>query len=557
MSPGPRIQRRARRWLLPLAALASMGLLPGSAHAAQPTVIDFDDLGLVPLPQGHGNVSWDASGSFCSVVAASPSETAPPSRPNYVRCPAPATLTADPRGTERHSLVGAFVRRLPYASIELSASFAPGNRGVATVEPGSGWASIAVADPAGAASIDSFVLTATGEVPGPLDTDSVILATTNQPETTITEMPPAVTASGGATFAFRSAVPISTFECRLDGGSFAPCRSAKKYDGLADGKHSFSVRGKFDAINADAPSPPVATYSWVVKPDQRGDKPDQKTDQRNDRPDQRRDDKDDDRVRNQVDNCPGASNPNQRDRDGDGAGDDCDPLDNRDLPPVAGVRATIREIKGDVFVKLPSRPRGARVFGEAAAAAPESGFIPLKGVASVPIGSTLDTRRGEVELTTAASSNEASTTPTQSARLRAGIFAIKQNRAARAFTDLELVSAARAETACLQSRKAHGVVRSLSVSAKGRYRTVGGASTTITTRRATWSVTDRCDGTVTKVGRGRVSVRDRAHRRPVTVPAGKAYFAPGRLLRKGLPHETGRSFGLVRPLQYRVIHTAP
>jgi hypothetical protein len=543
MSPGVRIHRAVRRGLLLLAVVGSAAAGADLARAASPTVIGFDndDLPLGPIPTTYAGVAWD----FCDVVNSPDSAH---SGQNYLHCK-DNNVYFDPQ-SEPHSLIAAFVRRDPTADTYLRARNQSGmDTYVASVGPGQGWASFAVADPSGAASIDSF--TVVGE--NLLDLDDIVLATTNQPETTITETPPAVTASRAAKFAFRSAVPISAFKCRLDGGSFDPCASAQKYDGLANGKHSFSVRGEFDEINEDAPSRPVTTYSWVVKPDQKDDKPDQ----RNDKPDQRRDDKDDDRVRNQVDNCPAASNPNQRDRDGDGVGDDCDPLDNRDLPPVAGVRATIRELKGDVFVKLPSVPRGARVFGEAATAASESGFIPLKGVASVPIGSTLDTRRGEVELTTAASSNEASTTPTQSARLRAGIFAIKQNRAARAFTDLELVSAARAETACLQSRKAHGVVRSLSVSANGRYRTMGVASTTIATKKATWSVTDRCDGTVTKVGRGRVSVRDRTHRRPVTVPAGKAYFAPGRLLRKGVPHGTGRSIGLVRPLQYRIIHTAP
>jgi hypothetical protein len=521
MSRSARINRAVRRGLLLLAVVGSAAAGADLARAASPAVIGFDndDLPLGRIPPTYAGVAWD----FCDVVNGPESAH---SGQNYLHC-GDNNVYFDPQ-SEPHSLIAAFVRRDPTADTYLRArDQSEMDTYVASVGPGKGWASFAVADPSGAASIDSF--TVVGE--NLLDLDDIVLATTNQPETTITEMPPAVTASRAATFAFRSAVPISTFQCRLDGGSFDPCASAKKYDGLADGKHSFSVRGKFDAINTNAPSPPVATYSWVVKPDQKDAKPDQK----DAKPDQRRDDKDDDRVRNQVDNCPGASNPNQRDRDGDGAGDDCDPLDNRDLPPVAGVRATIREIKGDVFVKLPSRPRGARVFGEAAAA-PESGFIPLKGVASVPIGSTLDTRRGEVELTTATSSNEVSTNPTQSARLRTGIFTIKQKRAAKAFTDLELVSAARAETACLRNRQPDGIVRSLSVSAKGRYRTVGGASTTITTRRATWTVTDRCDGTVTEVGRGRVSVRDRTHRRPVTVPAGKAYFARGRpVLRKGVP----------------------
>ncbi|MEX2032745.1 MAG: hypothetical protein WEA81_07745, partial [Dehalococcoidia bacterium] len=62
------------------------------------------------------------------------------------------------------------------------------------------------------------------------------------PETTITGAPGALSASRDATFSFTADESGSTFECSLDGGSFAACSSAASYTGMADGAHAFSVR---------------------------------------------------------------------------------------------------------------------------------------------------------------------------------------------------------------------------------------------------------------------------------------------------------------------------
>jgi ferric-dicitrate binding protein FerR (iron transport regulator) len=42
-----------------------------------------------------------------------------------------------------------------------------------------------------------------------------------------------------------------------------------------------------------------------------------------------------------------------------------------------------------------------------------------------------------------------------------------------------------------------------------------------------WLVEDRCDSTLTKVARGKVSVRDFGKRKTVIVRAGKQYLARG------------------------------
>ena len=46
-----------------------------------------------------------------------------------------------------------------------------------------------------------------------------------------------------------------------------------------------------------------------------------------------------------------------------------------------------------------------------------------------------------------------------------------------------------------------------------------------TVRGTIWDTIDRCDGTLTKVKRGVVVVRDNRKRRNITVRAGKSYLA--------------------------------
>ena len=47
-------------------------------------------------------------------------------------------------------------------------------------------------------------------------------------------------------------------------------------------------------------------------------------------------------------------------------------------------------------------------------------------------------------------------------------------------------------------------------------------------RGTAWGMIDRCDGTLTRVTRGRVVVRDFRRKRNVTVRAGKSYLAKAR-----------------------------
>ena len=52
---------------------------------------------------------------------------------------------------------------------------------------------------------------------------------------------------------------------------------------------------------------------------------------------------------------------------------------------------------------------------------------------------------------------------------------------------------------------------------------------TATARDATFNTTDRCDGTLTEVGRGRVTLAVKGRPKPITVRAGRAYLVKAKI----------------------------
>jgi hypothetical protein len=87
-------------------------------------------------------------------------------------------------------------------------------------------------------------------------------ADTIAPDTTISSGPPGSTTSTSASFVFAATESGSTFECKLDSGSWGSCVSPKAYSGLAVGSHTFAARATDAAGNTDATP---ATQSWTVK----------------------------------------------------------------------------------------------------------------------------------------------------------------------------------------------------------------------------------------------------------------------------------------------------
>ena len=83
------------------------------------------------------------------------------------------------------------------------------------------------------------------------------------PTVMFVQTPDAITNDPNAQFVFQGldgGVPINMFECSLDGGAYVQCNSPHDIANLADGNHSFSVRGRDNAGNMSAP----ITYNWLI-----------------------------------------------------------------------------------------------------------------------------------------------------------------------------------------------------------------------------------------------------------------------------------------------------
>ena len=176
--------------------------------------------------------------------------------------------------------------------------------------------------------------------------------------------------------------------------------------------------------------------------------------------------------------------------------------------PVLGRAVSVGPAGGQVLVKRPGQ-----------------GFVPLSAAEQIPVGSLLDTTRGTVRLTSAVNTRG----KVQSGDFSDGVFQVGQSRSAGGLTDLSLsggsfgACASGAGSRAMAARSSR-VVRRLRGRAKGRFRTRGRYSAA-TVRGTNWSVEDRCDGTLTRVNTGVVTVRDFRKRRNVTVRAGKSYLA--------------------------------
>lgn len=84
---------------------------------------------------------------------------------------------------------------------------------------------------------------------------------TGAPTTTVTGKPAADSPSTTPTFTFESDDPTATFECRIDGGTWAPCTSPSTLPSLADGTHTFEIRATDPAGNVEATP---YSYEWTV-----------------------------------------------------------------------------------------------------------------------------------------------------------------------------------------------------------------------------------------------------------------------------------------------------
>jgi len=182
-------------------------------------------------------------------------------------------------------------------------------------------------------------------------------------------------------------------------------------------------------------------------------------------------------------------------------------------PPQIGATVTAAAETGTVRVRVPGG----------------KGFTTLTGAATVPVGSIVDAGAGAIALTAALPGGGV-----QQATFGGGRFQVRQ-RGGSGLVDLHLRggrfgacragTAARTVAALAAGKKRRKPVRSLwGKDDGGRFRTHGRDSVT-TVRGTEWTVTDRCDGTLTTVSEGAVDVRLRRSGRVVRVKAGEHLLA--------------------------------
>jgi hypothetical protein len=171
--------------------------------------------------------------------------------------------------------------------------------------------------------------------------------------------------------------------------------------------------------------------------------------------------------------------------------------------PEAGKTVNAFTVRGKVRIRRPGSRR----------------FIELGAGEQIPVGTTVDALKGRITLVAAGG---------QTADFYSGVFRIGQTSAATPLTTLTLVERLRCPRGGRASIAAKGKKkRRLWGDGSGKFRTKGkhSAATVVGTK---WLVEDRCSSTLTRVTQGRVSVRDFAKKKTVTVRAGKKYVARAR-----------------------------
>lgn len=174
-------------------------------------------------------------------------------------------------------------------------------------------------------------------------------------------------------------------------------------------------------------------------------------------------------------------------------------------PPVAGKTVNAQVIAGKVRFKLPGT----------------SAFVALTDPQQLPIGTTFDTTAGRVTLTSASDTKGA----TQQAWFYEGTFTLGQTTGPQPITTLALAGAlpdcTKGARAAATTRKRKS--RHLWGDGTGRFRT-SGRFASATVRGTRWVVSDRCDGTLIRVVRGSVTVRDRVRNKTVVIREGEQYL---------------------------------
>ena len=170
--------------------------------------------------------------------------------------------------------------------------------------------------------------------------------------------------------------------------------------------------------------------------------------------------------------------------------------------PVVNQTVVAAEIKGTVKVQL----KGTKTF------------VDLDATRGIPMGSTIDTRKGRVELTSVPKAGA----PPEKAQFYDGLFKVTQSKGITTLTLTEVLDCSKGKGASAAQKKPKK--RKLWGDGKGAFRTAGKYSAA-TVRGTRWLVEDTCTTTTTKVEVGSVTVEDRIKKLKKVIRAGKRYVA--------------------------------
>ncbi|MEA2426098.1 MAG: hypothetical protein QOH13_2508 [Thermoleophilaceae bacterium] len=150
-------------------------------------------------------------------------------------------------------------------------------------------------------------------------------------------------------------------------------------------------------------------------------------------------------------------------------------------------------------------------------------FVALDAAQRLRAGTVVDTRQGTIQICPP----NGAQSPKRCSSFHDGVFRLGQ--AAGAISTLTLVGGSFGPCRPVGAHAAGATLPSTSIrhlwgEGHGRFRTVGRFSSA-TVRGTTWLTDDRCDGTLTRVTRGSVVVRDFARRKAVVVRGGHRYLA--------------------------------
>ena len=135
---------------------------------------------------------------------------------------------------------------------------------------------------------------------------------------------------------------------------------------------------------------------------------------------------------------------------------------------------------------------------------------------ALPLGTTLDTTHGVMELSSVPKAGAAA----QTSRFYAGQFKVTQPGGVTQLALTQRLASCHGASAAAKKRR----TRKLWGNGKGSFR-VGGQYSSATVRGTKWLVQDSCAGTLTRVVSGVVAVSDRVRHKTILLRAGKKYLA--------------------------------